>query len=90
MAHPFKLPVNYRTSASAVTGEAITVEGGVALLAEAPAAPTTNAVVVTIEGNSRTRVTGAPAVGEFRVRTQAVIYADLQPHIEYPAHRRFT
>jgi hypothetical protein len=81
----WKPPVNYRTSAVVTpTPEAIEIGAdGVALLAEAPADPTTNAMTVTVGGNARTRVTGTPAAGQYRVKTQSVIYADLQPHTEY-------
>jgi hypothetical protein len=81
----WKPPVNYRTSAVVTpTPEAIEIGAdGVALLAEAPADPATNAMTVTVGGNARARVTGTPAAGQYRVKTQSVIYADLQPHTEY-------
>ena len=83
----WKPPVNYRTSAVVTpTPEAFEIGAdGVALLAEAPADPSNVAtpMTVTVGGNARTRVTGSPAAGQYRVKTQSVIYADLAAHTEY-------
>lgn len=86
MAFTYRPPVNYRGAAVHISApESFTIEGGVALLSEAPADPTdgTTPVIVTVGGNPRTRVTTAPGAGEFRVMTQTVIGANGQPYVEH-------
>lgn len=79
----FKSPQNFRASPVQITGEAIVVSGGVALLAEAPADPNSFATTITIAGAPRTLVTGTPQAGQYSILTQTVIGADQQPHLEY-------
>lgn len=79
----YKLPVNYHAP-STIAGEVINVDAtGFAILAEAPADPATYPMTVTIGGSSRTRVTGVPGVGQYRVLTQTIYGADGQAHLEY-------
>jgi hypothetical protein len=71
MAHPWKSVHDARSAASRTpVPEAISVVGGIAMLAEAPADPSdpTTPMVVTIGGQARTRVTGTPSAGQYRVR----------------------
>ena len=85
MAFAYRPPVNFRGSGVRTPSpEAISVSGGVALLSEAPADPlnVSTPMVVTIGGNARTLVQGAPGVGEYRVLTQNVMGADGQVHAE--------
>lgn len=71
MAFPWKPVVDARSAASRTPSpEAFVIQSGWALLAEAPADPSdpTTPMVVTVGGNPRTRVTGPPAAGQYRVR----------------------
>jgi hypothetical protein len=85
----WKPPINYRLTAVVTpTPEAFTIDAsGVALLAEAPADPAAvgTPMTVLVGGVPYTRVTGSPAAGTttFRVKSQTVMYADLQSHTEY-------
>jgi hypothetical protein len=69
--HPWKPGADYRSAAARTPiPEAITVVGGIASIAEAPADPAdpTTPMVVTIGGAPRSRVLGTPGPGEYRVR----------------------
>ncbi len=70
-----------------VTSDLTTRGTGIALLAEAPADPSLPLypMAVTVDGVPYTRVVGqgAPAAGQYRVKTQTIIGADGQPHLEH-------
>jgi hypothetical protein len=73
---PYKAPVDYHDP-TAVSNEPITVttEDGVpvAYLAEAPLDPAQGGTIsVTLGGAGFTRVTGTPAAGQYRIRTQVL------------------
>lgn len=86
MAQAYRAPVNYRSSPARVgTPEGIAISGGIAMLSESPADPANPAtpVVVVVNGTPRTRVTGAPAAGQYRIRSQIVIGVNGLPRTEY-------
>lgn len=82
--HRYKAPVNYRATATLIAAEPISVVGGTALIAEAPADPADaqTPVTVTVGGSARTRVTGAPSAGQYRFKTQVILDAGVE-RIEY-------
>jgi hypothetical protein len=85
MSLPFKFPVNYRPTPVQITSESFSVSGGLALLAESPADPNNPAtpVYISVTGSARTRVTGSPGVGEYRIKTQTVFNAANQARTVY-------
>jgi hypothetical protein len=83
MSRDWKSPQNYRSAPSPVTAEPFEIVGTVGLIAEAPADPAVFPVTVTVGGNARTRVTGTPSAGQYRIQTQIVMGADGAPHTEW-------
>lgn len=87
--HPYRSPTDFRSVASrTIPAEAFEIRGGFALLAESPADPNDPLypIVVTVGGGARTRVTGTPAAGQFRIVTTVSPYGTAwTPQLEFHA-----